>query len=223
MSKRGDWGDKTIIVLHPNDERRHRKWCEHYSKEDGKCYKTLEKCGGSAHCKNYKVVHRANACQPPLTQKKVEGTTQTKYKQPFQGIQLIDMADIIMPTHKLHPPSPTKVAELHRYYQEHGTLDKPIIVSCAGKKYRLEDKYLRYYVAKELGLKDIPAKIGTKKEMKAEDAIRKKGTKLIHKSYGEVIVESSTLKHVVVINSEGKHITLDIETCINKKLVSIVN
>lgn len=223
MSKRGDWGDKTIIVLHPKDERRHRKWCEHYREEDGLCYKTFAKCGGSAHCKNYKAVHRANVYQPPQPQRKVDNAPPSKYKQPFAGIQMIAMADIIMPKHKLHSPSPKKVAELHKYYQEHGALDKPVIVSCAGKKYRLEDKYLRYYVAKELGLKEIPAKIGTEKEMKPEDAIRKKGTKLIHKSYGEVVVESSTLKHAVVINAEGKHITLDIETCINNKLFTVVN
>ena len=223
MSKRGDWGDKTIIVLHPKDERRHRKWCEHYREEDGLCYKTFAKCGGSAHCKNYKVVHRANVYQPPQPQRKVDNAPPSKYKQPFAGIQMIAMADIIMPKHKLHPPSPKKVAELHKYYQEHGALDKPVIVSCAGKKYRLEDKYLRYYVAKELGLKEIPAQIGTEKEMKPEDAIRKKGTKLVHKSYGEVVVESSTLKHAVVINAEGKRITLDIETCINNKLFTVVN
>lgn len=222
MSKRGEWGDKTIIVLHPQDERRHRKWCEHYRDEDGICYKTFAKCGGSAHCKNYKVVHRASY-QPPQPLKETPAPPPSKYKQPFEGIQMIAMVDIIMPTHKLHPPAPAKVAELHKYYQEHGTLDKPIIVSCAGKKYRLEDKYLRYYVAKELGLKKIPAKIGTKKEMKPEDAIRKKGAKLIHKSYGEVVVESSNLKHLVVVDSTGKHITLDIETCIKNKLFTVVN
>lgn len=59
--------------------------------------------------------------------------------------------------------------------------------------------------------------------MKPEDAIRKKGAKLIHKSYGEVVVESSNLKHSVVVDSTGKHITLDIETCIKNKLFTVVN
>lgn len=223
MSKRGDWGDKTIVVLHSKDERRHRKWCEHYRKEDGQCCKTFSKCGGSAHCKNYKVVHFANDYKPPQPQKKTEEACQTNYKRPFSGIQLIAMADIIMPMNKFYPPSPAKVAELQGYYQEYGTLDRPVIVSCFGEKYRLEDQYLQYCVAKKIGLKEIPAKIGTKQEMQLEDAIRKKGARLIHKSYGEVVVESSTLRHAVVINTDGKRITLDIETCVNNKLLTKVN
>ena len=223
MSKRGDWGDKTIVVLHSKDERRHRKWCEHYRKEDGLCYKTFAKCAGSAHCNNYKLSRSVHIDQSLPIPKPPEAPPDPKGKQPFAGIQMIAMSDIIMPTHKLNPPALKRVAELHKYYQEHGTLDKPIIVSCAGQKYRLEDRYLRYYVAKELGLKEIPAKIGKREETKTEDAIRKKGAVLIHKTYGRVVVESSTLKHSVVVDDDGKQITLDIETCVNKKLFSVVD
>ena len=221
MAERGRWGDKMIMVLHAKDSRRHRKWCDYYREEDGFCYKLFSKCPGSAHCKNYKPIKKPSpvVVQPPV--KITPSTTESK-STPFIGIQMISMQDIIMPKHTLHPPAPQKVQALLDYYREHGTLDKPIIVSVAGKKYRLEDKYLRYYVAKKLGLREIPAKIGSKTEMKPEDAIRKKGARLLHKTYGEVVVESSTLKHSVVVDTAGKHITLDIETCISKKLFSVI-
>lgn len=225
MPKRGDWGgDKVIIVLHPQDDRRHRKWCDNYRAEDGFCYKTFGKCGGSAHCKYYKATKKPCAIQSQPTQKPAEPLMNPNHnKQPFSGIQLIKMKDILMPRHAVHPPAPKKVAELKEYYAEHGTLDKPIIVSCAGTKYRLEDKYLRYYVAKQLGLQEIPAKIGTKDKIKPEDALRKKGSRILHTKYGVVTVIESDLKHVTVKTDNDEIIALDIETCLRNNLVKVID
>ena len=220
MAERGRWGDKIIVVLHAKDDRRHRRWCEYYRESDGLCYKSCAKCGGSAHCKHYKPTKRPHEEIPVPTPPKPDNVKKLT-KESFDGIQLIDMKDIILPLKHMQPPSPEKVAALRKFYQENGVLDKPIVVSCHGNKYMLEDKYLRYYVAKQLGLPKIHAKIGTKKN-KPEDYIRKKGSKLIHKSYGEVTVVSSTMMHTVVRDSEGKLITLDIETCLKNNLLQVI-
>jgi hypothetical protein len=53
MSKTGEWGDKTIVVLHSTDEHRHKTWCTHYDRMDGTCALRKEKCIGSAHCAHY--------------------------------------------------------------------------------------------------------------------------------------------------------------------------
>lgn len=59
-------------------------------------------------------------------------------------------------------------------------MDKPISVSCHSDKYKLEDKYLRFYVAEPQGLKMISAKISTEKMNKFDDRIRNIGTKVHH-------------------------------------------
>ena len=52
MSHTKDWGDKIIITLHSDGERRYKKWCKNY--RDGSCKYYLGKCTGSAHCEQYK-------------------------------------------------------------------------------------------------------------------------------------------------------------------------
>ncbi|GAA0788111.1 DUF6339 family protein [Hathewaya limosa] len=70
----------------------------------------------------------------------------------------IKMSQIIVDKHKFHiEPHIGKVNALIEYYQKHKTLDKPIIVIENEDKYLLHDKYLRYYVAKKLGLSTIDA------------------------------------------------------------------
>ena len=51
MSERGSWGDKIIIYLKSNSERRHKTWCVYY--EDGYCKHKMQKCCGSAFCESY--------------------------------------------------------------------------------------------------------------------------------------------------------------------------
>ena len=52
MPKTGDWGDKIIITLHSDGERRHKKWCDNY--DENNCKVLCGKCVGSAHCDYYK-------------------------------------------------------------------------------------------------------------------------------------------------------------------------
>ena len=52
MSDTGDWGDKIIITLHSDGERRHKKWCDNY--DENNCKVLCGKCVGSTHCEYYK-------------------------------------------------------------------------------------------------------------------------------------------------------------------------
>ena len=61
-------------------------------------------------------------------------------------------------------PAQEKVDALIAYYNKNGQLDKPIVVSRYGDKYLIEDKYLRYYVAKLLGLDSVPVRIVSSKK-----------------------------------------------------------
>lgn len=54
-------------------------------------------------------------------------------------------------------PKEYKIRGVMKYYQENGKLDKPIVVRKEGDQYVLKDKYLRYYVAQQLGLEFIDA------------------------------------------------------------------
>lgn len=53
MSKTHDWGDKIIITLSSDGERRHKCWCKHYRGEDKYCKAHMCKCTGSAFCSEY--------------------------------------------------------------------------------------------------------------------------------------------------------------------------
>lgn len=53
MSKTGLWGDKIIVYLHSNDEKRDRHWCVNYRNHDNYCCERHGKCIGSSHCKYY--------------------------------------------------------------------------------------------------------------------------------------------------------------------------
>lgn len=56
MATKGWWGDKIIITLTSDGERRHKKWCEHYCSEDKSCSRICGKCPGSATCEFYKPI-----------------------------------------------------------------------------------------------------------------------------------------------------------------------
>ena len=135
MSKPGEWGDKTIIILPGDGEHRHKKSCEHYRKKDGHCCLYNRKCGGSSHCEGY-----------------------TKINIPDDPI----------------PPAPNE-------------------------------------------------KENQPKPQTPEDLIRRVGTRLNHRIYGEVTVQSSTNETITVITSSGKIHTLQIAECIKQNIIKFKN
>ena len=105
------------------------------------------------------------------------------------------------------------------YYQKHGVLDKPILVSSSDNKYILEDKYLRYYVAKKLGLKQIDAQYGLFCN-ELEEALRTVGTKVLHQGTngftgnGIGIVSKVSLDRLYVVFESGEEISFCFPDCI---------
>lgn len=70
----------------------------------------------------------------------------------------IPLSAIIIPDDFMKtPPKKVKVEKVEEYYTKYGKLDKPIVVVWRKGNYELRDKYLRYYVAKKLGLEEIDA------------------------------------------------------------------
>lgn len=76
----------------------------------------------------------------------------------FSGIKEIPLNQIEIPYRfKGTTPDQKKITRLMNYYQETGHMDKPISVCVKDQRYVLQDKYLRYCVAKLLKLNKVEA------------------------------------------------------------------
>ena len=211
MSKTGEWGDKIIVYLHAEDKHRYKNHCMYYSKFNEYCSYRCIKCPGSAHCLYYKEAE-------------VLKNTPKREKEVFEGIKRIDISDIRLPYEvKMIRPSQQKIDRLYDYYAKHGELDKPIVVRCKGCKYELVDKYLRYYVAKELGLQQILARIAVPKVYKVEDFFRLEGTELWHLRFGGLTVIGSNGDEIYAVDNNGKEVKLSLEFCMkNTNIIRLV-
>ena len=205
------------------DKRRHKSRCKFYNKASGFCRKRHHECRGSAHCKYYdeaKVVEELKSNDSAMT--RVSAKTDISAPKPkwTSGIKSIPIDQIIVPDTFI-TPSKNKIDKLVEYYNEHKRLDKPIVVSYYGDKYFLEDKYLRYYVARQLGLKKIDAKLYSRS---AKDNIYyPQRCKVIHKTYGEGTVTKSTKDRVYVrFEKDGSEKSFDADMCFKQELLKRV-
>ena len=190
------WGIERIHRA-DGEERRHRRRCRYFC--EGDCRRYARACCGSAHCDGYVARAENNGAASP----------EVAPRKPFQGIEEIDVADVVVPPHRFLTPSTEKIMALRDYYLENGELDKPIIVSCKDGQYVLEDKYLRYYLAKEVGMTGIYARCGEKGCDKAEEPFRKVGTRVkTPKGTGTVVAVGP--KYVTVSLGEDKTAKYDI-------------
>ena len=79
--------------------------------------------------------------------------------QSNQEYEFIDIKDITIPRRFLETnPDLEKVNKIKDVYFKHNELDKPVSIR---KKYILCDGYIRYLIAKELGLKHVLVKFNT--------------------------------------------------------------
>lgn len=109
------------------------------------------------------------------------------------------------------------------FFKKHGYLDKPIVVSSKTNYYELEDKYLRYFVAKRLGLKEIPAEMGSNDEVKIYDQLRTIGTLVWLKKTSEVgEVIDFDLEKVKIRLDSGKDISYNIHKGISLGAIRIL-
>ena len=195
-----------------NDPRRHRSRCIYYNSASKHCSYRCGQCAGTAHCPKYKEAEITT----PLPEKQQE----QKLSVEFVGVKDIPIKFVEIDYSKAKEPSKVKVDSLIEYYKKHGTLDRPIIVSVHKDHYLLEDKYLRYYVAKKLGLESISAKIGTFEESKVEDRLRKAGTKVTHQKFGQGVVIAANATHTTIRFDSMKEIKFDIFMCVEKKYLT---
>lgn len=201
------------------DDRRHRSRCEFYSKKTKCCSKTCGSCYGASHCPHYKenetIILNDDSSVTPKEKTNIEVAS-------FEGIKMVSISMIKVDANKFKKPSVEKINEVANYVKTHGTIDKPISVSCKGSIYWLEDKYLRYYVAKQEGLKEVPIKISTEKQNHKIDRLWRVGTKLKHKTLGEGIVSESTEKYIIVKFKSGVEKKMNVEFLVMNDLVSIM-
>ena len=189
------------------DSRRDKRRCRHY--RDGHCSRRATKCGGSAHCEYYEEISEN------------VGTAFLRAKKPFEGLQEIKMSDILVPEHRFAEPSKEKLFALRDYYIENGELDKPIIVSCKEDKYVLEDKYLRYYLAKKLKLSKIYARCGEKGCDRAEEPFRKIGAR-VKTRYKTGTITKVELQCVTVTFDDGGEKRYDLMIAVAQKVLLLM-
>lgn len=114
-------------------------------------------------------------------------------------------------------------AEVIEYFNEHGELDKSVVVCIEDEKYKLQDKYLRLVVAKKLGHETVPAEMGKEEEIQERDAIRKIGTLVWQQKHAEVgEVTEVTLSRVTVKYDDGRERTYDIHIVLESKNIRVL-
>ena len=216
-------GTTGITFVHKKDKRRHRKHCIHYHK-DGSCA-YMSRCGGAAHCPFYSEEEsKITTSYTTKDEKKIKKIILEEKNDgviEFTGIQEIQMTEIVVPDKFLRKkPHPQKVRELFDYYKKNGKMDKPIYVTIKDGKYHLEDKYLRYYVAKKFGVKWISARIGTYEQSILGDRLHKIGGRVKHERFGLGTIVKNDGKYITVLFDKGKEIQFDFELCIRKSLLN---
>lgn len=179
-----------------DDERRHKSRCKYYSKATSICSYRHEKCYGSAHCNKYTEVDCTNSDQTYTVKKEINTLQQNKTIEVWtHGIRNIPISDIIVSS-SFSIPRKEKVDALTKYYLKFNKFDKPLLVSRYGDKVFLEDRFLRYYVAKQLNLKKIDA------EMIPYDISNSVyyplGCDVMHLKYGRGKVIKSTKERITV-------------------------
>lgn len=221
------------MVRSEGDSRRHRSRCKHYEgKREGRCDWFFGRCRGAAHCAYYsekvkieeKIEEKAKeeTKEAKTSKKTPEEHKPVVFVEPFDGICEIALDSIVLPS-DISEPKEEKVKVVLDYYKKNGTFDVPVYVTCYGDKYMLLNRYLRYYVAKLLNFKTVPAEMCAREEYKQRNLLRKQGTLVWIKKEKQVgRVVSSTLKKVLIKLDSGEEKTYDICKCLQTESVRIL-
>ena len=115
--------------------------------------------------------------------------------------------------------NPNRVRKIKEFYNANGNIDKPVVVTRTGDKYQIVDGYARYRFAKEEGLKEIPVILNTA-DGKARYDLCKKNTNVLHKTYGDGIVERYDLLYITVRFPNKNHTArFNIDMCIDQGII----
>ena len=205
------------FVRKEGDPKRDKRKCTYYFQECNYCLMNHVHCMGSAHCTCYKVIEKPK--EEKIEQKIIEKKKE-KVAVSFKGIKEIPMDMVKIPS-DFAKPSNDKIEKIKHFYIKHGEFDKPILVSCDGLKYKLEDQYVRYYVAKQFGLTTISARMNTAENI-FENKIERVGKRIKHKTFGFGTVKEVSGQYVTIGFDSGKEIKLDLDICVEKGVISII-
>lgn len=206
---------KEFLSCKEGDHARHRKKCVYYSAKENYCTHRVMQCMGASHCDYYKETTDLHRDRTALA----EAFQSMDTPSPFEGIRMIRLSNIKLGKQKLHPPSSQKVDMVLDYYKKYRMLDKPIVVSYRNDMYILKDRYVRYIVAHQLGLKYVPARMESYTETVTEEKLRTVGRHVQHEQYGNGVVIKVSPTSIVVSFCKGKEKTFDIESCVKNKTV----
>lgn len=142
----------------------------------------------------------------------------------FDNATLIPMDSIVADKFRNTVPDPLKVKRMKDIYKNHGKFDIPIHVIKRGNKYILEDKYLRYYVAKQLGHREIYAaiEIDNNYEELTKFELTDVGARISHKAFGKGTVVSCISDRITVKFDSGKESTFDLKLCQREGILHLV-
>lgn len=187
------------------DERRHRARCVYY--DNNFCKERKVKCGGSAHCEFYSEEYELP-------------NSEYSYLV-FDGIKVIMLEDIIVDSDKFEENT-DEINKHIEYFKSNGYFSVPIYVSHKKNDYILEDKYQVYVAAKKLGLVEIFAKYGNKRDAKEEDEYRAIGKRISNTIHGCGSIIDYNYESIFVEFDNGKRRELNLYTCIEKRLIKLL-
>lgn len=210
------------------DAKRHKSRCIHFKgKESNQCKIYGGRCHGSAHCTYYKE-SQINPATEVIDDTKTEKVNKNRLVcnsvEEFKGIRNLKLDEVcISKAFRSVHPSISKVEKVENFFKENGRLDKPIIVVIKNNKYYLEDGYLRYVVAKNNHIKEIPCEMGTSEEIKIYKKLRTINSLVWIKRSNEVgkVIEYS-LEQVRIELDSGKTVLYDIHKAVDTKSIRIL-
>lgn len=205
--------DHRELFINPDTTQKTRNKCIHYEYKARFCTALGIGCVGPS---NALCIHYNEGNEQTETETTIEANP------PFTGIKLIALASVSTGNRSFATPSQEKVDKLIKYYEEHKKIDKPIVVSCKNGKYILEDKYLRYYVAKKLKLQKIYAIMNTP-ENEFTLKLMKNKQKVKHKIFGVGKIKNIVSDTVEIeFIKTGKAVKFNIDACIKSNVLTLL-
>ena len=189
-------------------ERKRRTWCGYYDQETGKCKLFCELCHTNTACSHYWVYKKPNN----------DDIDKTNICKPFNGVQEIDMEDIMI-NEKKEKPSKKDYDGILQYYKDHEyNFQHPISVVCKDGKYLLKEFYKIYYVARDIGLKKIKAQIYCGIPYSIIKKFKKIGNSFNHKDYGRGTIVEVKNNNITVRFDSGKQIKFNVIAYLKSKI-----
>lgn len=129
------------------DPRRHRSYCVHYDKTQKHCNVMNMRCMGSAHCDEY-----VDSTNYPVTAEDNASETSQIYSVERK---LIPIKDVYPGRFILQDIKMSEVEFEKQHYHKHGCFSGNIVIELCVSKYYIQDGYLYYYTAKQMGHEEV--------------------------------------------------------------------